>query len=157
MADEPLRDPLGRFTRIVFSPTGLATALKSPEGPVGREVIIRGERVKQAAIRLAPRKSGNLAAHIVKRITTRNGQIQVLVGVENVDYAIWVHEGAQPHTITGNPLLVFFWAQAGGIVFFRSVNHPGNSPNRFLIRAAEREGQLATGSITQGEFLQLTS
>lgn len=142
---------------VLFEPE-IQKVLKAPGDIVDRHLIIVGEQVKQAAIRLAPKRTGNLAAHIVKRIGRTGDEPQVLVGVENVPYAIWVHEGANPHTIvaTNAPALVFYWAKAGGIVAFRSVNHPGNPPNRFLLKAAQRVLQLGQGLITEGEFLTLT-
>lgn len=141
----------------LFNPV-INNMLRGPSGPVTRELIIVGEKVKQAAIRLAPKRTGNLAAHIVKRVTRKGAEPQVLVGVENVPYAIWVHEGANPHEIVARNAraLVFFWPKAGKLVAFPRVNHPGNPPNRFLIRAAQRVSQLGSGLITEGEFDQLT-
>lgn len=134
---------------FVVNPVGLAQLLVGPSGPVFRHMIEDGEKVKRAAIQLAPvgkadplgrprrdgAAPGNLRNHIVKRVVTGAKGVTVLVGVEHVPYAFWVHEGAQPHVIEGNPLLVFFWPKTGGVVAFPRVNHPGNKPNRFLIRA----------------------
>ena len=55
-------------------------------------------------------------------------------------YALWVHEGTQPHTI--RPVrarrLKFFWARKGRTVSLRVVHHPGSMANPFLLRALER-------------------
>lgn len=128
---------------VVMEPAALAQFIRSPDGPLVRHMITLGERVKQEAIRQAPVKTGNLRAHIVKRVVVADdGQPAVLVGVENVDYAIWVHEGSQPHDIVPRnaPALVFYWDRVGAVVSFPPfgggvVHHPGNAPNRFLIRA----------------------
>lgn len=126
---------------LLYGPA-LTELLRGPSGPVVRELVVLGEKVKQEAIRIAPRRTGNLAHHIVKRLTAKGAEPQMLVGVENVKYAVWVHEGAQPHEIrpVNAPALVFFWEKVGGIVAFPPfgggvVHHPGNKPNRFLIRA----------------------
>lgn len=144
-------------TVTLFQPE-INKVLRSPAGPVSRHLLIRGERIKQAAIRLAPKVTGNLAAHIVKRMTRKGAEPQVLVGVENVPYAIFVHEGTQPHEIVARnaSVLSFYWPKVGAMVAFPRVMHPGNAPNRFLLRAAQREGQLSGGQITEGEFTQLT-
>jgi hypothetical protein len=42
------------------------------------------------------------------------------------DVAHFTDSGTEAHFIEGNPLLVFHWPEAGGTVFFRSVNHPGS-------------------------------
>jgi hypothetical protein len=97
-----------------------------------RALTVQGELVRQRAIVEAPIKTGHLRAHIVKRF---DGPERMLVGVQGVPYAIYVHEGARPHVIRGNPLLVFYWPKVGKTVYFRRVNHPGNRPNRFLVRA----------------------
>lgn len=140
----PIITSLTGETHVVFRPAALAELLRGPTGPVMRDMIIRGERVKQAAIAEAPVRTGNLRAHIVKRVTEHEGEPAVLVGVENVPYAIWVHEGSQPHDIVPRnaPALVFFWEKIGQVVSFPPwgggvVHHPGNAPNRFLVRALE--------------------
>lgn len=124
---------------VVIDPAALAEELRGPTGPVTRHLIIVGEKVKREAIRIAPRRTGNLANHIVKRITSTRGETTVLVGVERVPYAIWVHEGANPHVIEARnvPNLVFWWERENRLFVGKRVNHPGNPPNRFLIRARD--------------------
>lgn len=124
-------------SHLVLNGPALAEVLRGPQGPVMRHMIVLGERVKNEAIRIAPRVTSNLAHHIVKRVTEKDGRPTVLVGVENVPYAIWVHEGANPHEIRARnaPRLVFFWEKVGSLVAFPVVQHPGNKPNRFLERA----------------------
>lgn len=56
----------------------------------------------------------------------------------NAPYSLYVIKGTRPHTITGNPLLGFFWPKVGQFVVFRSVNHPGTRPNNFLSRALRK-------------------
>lgn len=57
-----------------------------------------------------------------------------------VPYAGSVEEGARPHKITArNAKTLRFYAK-GGIVFRRSVNHPGNKPYWFLRKATDVAG-----------------
>ena len=50
-------------------------------------------------------------------------------------HSMALHEGARPHQIRPrNPggLLKFYWARAGRVVYFKSVNHPGIGGTPFL-------------------------
>lgn len=127
---------------VVMNPVAVKELLSSTEGPVMRYLFTLGERVKIAAIAMAPKKTGNLAAHIVKRFVLLGDQSVVLVGIDGtqVPYAYWVHEGAPPHLIYPSraPRLVFFSQKLGKTIYMpigAPVHHPGNKPNRFLLRA----------------------
>ena len=124
---------------VILNPVAIAELMRSPTGPVVRHMIVVGEKVKLEAIRIAPKRTGNLSKHIVKRIgKADNGEPNVLVGVWNVPYAIWVHEGAKPHDIYPVNARVLAWQGSDGqMVFAAHVHHPGNKPNRFLVRALE--------------------
>ena len=127
-------------TFVQLFPAEIAEVLNGPTGPVMRHLIVLGEKVKKEAIRLAPKRTSNMANHIVKRIVRDGGKSAVLVGVENVPYAIWVHEGSRPHDIypRAGGVLVFTLNKgpdAGKTIFTRHVSHPGTKPNRFLVRA----------------------
>jgi len=140
---------------MVVDPVVLAAVLRSPAGPVYRAMIERGEMVKREAVRLAPvgtpdplgrpkrdgTENGNLRDHIVKRIVTDTNGITVVVGVFGVPYAYGVHEGNPTHPIypreDGYGLLVFWWPKVNAVVYSLGVIHPGNAPNRFLIRALD--------------------
>jgi hypothetical protein len=140
---------------MVIDPVVLAAVLRSPVGPVYRAMIERGEKVKIEAQRLAPVGTpdplgrpkydgtpiGNLRDHIVKRIVSDSHGITVVVGVFNVPYAYGVHEGNPVHPIYpregGYGLLVFWWPKVNAVVYSTGVLHPGNQPNRFLMRALD--------------------
>jgi hypothetical protein len=79
------------------------------------------------------RRPGTLRDSIVKRAVTIDGEFAVEVGTAD-PVGLWHHEGTKPHPIRARraPFLVFFWAKVGRVVKFRSVNHPGTKPNRFL-------------------------
>lgn len=107
-----------------------------------------GEIVRQAARglvgvsspdpvpRAKPRRPGQLRDSIVKRLTSADGLPAVIVG-SNLPYALYHHEGTQPHPITPMkaPFLVFWSGKAGKVVYAKAVAHPGTNPNRFLVNA----------------------
>ena len=76
------------------------------------------------------RAATNTTAQILPRRITWTLQV-------DTPYAEPAIEGARPHVIVGNPLLVFFWPKAGRTVFFRKVQHPGNPPNRGTVEAID--------------------
>lgn len=127
---------------VVINAAELAAFIRDGHGPVIRYLIVQGEKVKIAAITQAPKETGNLANHIVKRVVVIDGLPEVIVGVDGstVPYAYWVHEGAPPHVIYPRRAerLVFFSQKAGKVIYMpvgAPVHHPGNRPNRFLVRA----------------------
>jgi hypothetical protein len=129
-------------TYVVMNPAALAELLRGPSGPVVKYVFRQGEKVKIEAITIAPKRTGNLAAHIVKRIVNIGGEPVCVVGIDGkvVPYAYWVHEGSAPHWIFPREAdrLVFFSQKAGRVIFMppgEPVFHPGTKPNRFLVRA----------------------
>jgi hypothetical protein len=135
---------------VIFDPVKLAELLRGPDGPVGRRLIEDGERVKQEARRLVgvykppdaysaahrKRRPGTLRDSIVKRMVSRGGELECLVGSDD-PIALLHHEGTVPHMIVprAKPRLVFYWPKAGGVVSFKRVNHPGTQPNRYLVDA----------------------
>lgn len=129
-------------TRVVMDPVKLAEVLRGPNGPVMRRLIEDGEFVKDRArsyVRVhkpvpqeqRKRRPGTLRDSIVKRI---RGEGVVEVGSED-PIALIEHEGTEPHTIHGNPLLVFWWGKVGRVVAFPKVNHPGTTGSHYLTRA----------------------
>ena len=128
--------------KIVLDGARMAELLHSPTGPFGRWMIERGELVKQAARKQAPIKTGCLRGSIVKRVEETPQGIAIRIvsdtspcSPSRKSYSLYVHEGTKPHTIMGNPTLAFFWPSGPNgprMYFFRSVQHPGTKPNRFL-------------------------
>lgn len=141
MAEPRTLTTISGDVRVIISPLGIAELERSKDGPVIRDLFVRGERVKTRAKIEAPRKTGNLEQHIVKRLVEGPHGPEMLVGVEGVAYAIFVHEGTEPHPIdpVNGPFLVFV-GRDGTLVFARHVDHPGNKPNRFLVRALRAGG-----------------
>ena len=137
-------------TRVVMNPQALQALLESPNGPIVRDLIRRGNRVKQRAQELVGvaqldpysaarrgRRPGTLRDSIVMRIT-RGGKwgTTAIVGT-NDRIALWHHEGTVPHVIVPRRarFLVFYWPRVGRVVYAKRVRHPGTQPNRFLVNA----------------------
>jgi hypothetical protein len=55
-------------------------------------------------------------------------------------YARSIEEGARPHKITARNANTLRFYTKGGVVFRRSVNHPGNKPYWFLRKATDVAG-----------------
>jgi hypothetical protein len=127
--------------RIVYDGARMQALLRSPTGPVGLHLIERAEVVKQAARAKAPRRTGCLQESIVKRVeedAVTGFRIRIVCDTQScsptrTSYALWVHNGTQPHVIEGNPTLSFMWH--GERVFFSRVNHPGSKAQPFLADA----------------------
>lgn len=139
-------------TYVQIDPVKLADFMRSSTGPVIRDMLERGERVKRRAQELVgvydppdaysaanrQRRPGTLRDSIVKRVADVGGQPAVIVGSDD-PIALLHHEGTQPHPIEARqaPMLVFYWPKAGRVVSFRRVNHPGTQPNRYLTNALD--------------------
>jgi hypothetical protein len=88
--------------------------------------------VEAASKREAPVRTGNLRRTITSRV--EQGGNRGVIGT-NASYARPVHEGSRPHIIMPRYKKALYargWAHP-----VRVVHHPGNKPNRFMVRAAE--------------------
>lgn len=52
-------------------------------------------------------------------------------------YAVFVHEGTRPHTITARRRRVLANVKEG-LIFGRSVRHPGTKPNPFMLKIRDK-------------------
>ena len=54
--------------------------------------------------------------------------------------AHFMNVGTRPHDIVARraPMLVFYWAKAGGIVRFKKVRHPGTKPTALVAKETFR-------------------
>jgi hypothetical protein len=126
--------------KIVLDGARMAALLRSPAGPVGRHMIERAEIVKQAAKAKANHKTGCLEDSIVKRVEedpVTGFRIRIVADTtpcspERKSYALWVHEGSQPHAITAREGGVLSFVSHGERIFAKSVQHPGYKGNKFL-------------------------
>jgi len=118
---------------------GLDHVLRDRRGPVALYTANIGRQVEGAARRRAPVKTGALKRSIGSRLVRSSlGGWNVEVSADT-PYAAFVSDGTRPHTITGNPWLVFP-GRDGRTVFVHSVNHPGTKPNRYLLDAMREVG-----------------
>lgn len=118
--------------RVRVDHGALDRLLRSPGGPVARDVLRRGRRVEAAARRNAPVATGRLRGSISAELTGANGVPTARV-VASADYARFVHDGRGP--IRGK-LLAFTPRGAARPVVVRAVGP--TRPNPFL-RNALRE------------------
>lgn len=122
------------------------------------------DHVRQEAIRLCPRRdptasprtefSGPLSATITTQQNV-SGEFSIFLVGSTDPRAFWVHEGTDPHRISGQPVLRFYWKRAGKVITVRSVSHPGISTSpaggnkgaqRFLSQALENISQRELGA-----------
>lgn len=123
--------------------------LRSPSGPVARDLLKRGIRVQSKARRnlagsadSGPRRidTGLLRASIATNLGLRGSQLVMRVGT-GVYYARWVHDGTGIYGPRGQKItprtakfLVFRWKKMGNkLVVTKSVK--GMKPNPFLKKA----------------------
>lgn len=136
------------FDRANINPAQVAAYVRSPDGEVYRRMFQIGDEFKALAQRLAPVSKpdpiprrrpitpGRLRDSIVKRMGTDGRGLYVRVGSVGVPYAMYVHEGTVPHGIDPVKAKYLVFQGSSGVVFARHVNHPGNKPNRFFVKAA---------------------
>jgi len=101
-----------------------ATQVVTVAGPETARAMASDDRV--------PTKDGKLRQAIRCRNDVKVSGSQRTTTIEApVIQALTTDRGARPHVIQprrAGGLLVFDWPKAGGVVFLRSVNHPGNPP-----------------------------
>lgn len=123
--------------KIVWDGAAMAELLRSPSGPVGRHLIERATIVQTAAKAQAPSRTGCLRGSIVKRAETLGDELAIRIVADTTpcspsrtSYALFVHEGTQPHDIPGAWGIPAPFGIGGR---FDGKFHPGHpGPNRFL-------------------------
>ena len=127
-----------RYNRDVI---GSYRAFRSWEGPVGRHIAGATELVQVDARLTAPKDTGELAAGHVTDFG-HHGPRRDLEGrvIAVPEQAIFVIKGTDPHIIRARraPRLVFFWKKVGRVVAFKSVQHPGQKANNYLLASLKR-------------------
>ena len=128
---------------VVIYGAALDEILRSPNGPVVRDMMRRGEKLQTLAkqqVRLGHVHGGggygNLRDSIVKRLMSPSGSdgMPVMVVGSSHPIAMIHHEGTRPHMIrpVAKRALRFPGATSSGWVFSKWARHPGTSPNRYL-------------------------
>lgn len=92
-----------------------------------------------AILSFGPYTRGNLRRGLETRISYGPEMVTGQVGISGrrFVYAAAVEKGARRHKIQEYPKpygkwLVFYWRKAGGIVYFKQVNHPGQIGKAYL-------------------------
>lgn len=118
------------------------TKLSAEFQKAGRKFVGKVARdIRDEAKRIVPVRTGRLRESIRASRVKVSGPFRVEAHVSaNRRYARFVHEGTRPHIILARRAraLRFYWPRVGKVVFFKSVNHPGNDANPFLDIAATR-------------------
>lgn len=126
----------GRVTvRVVMDDNKIA-GWQRPGGMVNTYTKGKAGQVASKARQFVPVKTGKLRGSIkVEQARSNLGRYESGYDVAaDTLYARYVHEGTRPHTILGNPLLVF---QIGSqTIFTPKVEHPGTRAQPFLTDAA---------------------
>ena len=132
----------------------LQQLMESPDGPVMRQAMIKGDEVKRGArqrvgvsspAQRATRSGGSqhLRDTIAKRFVRDSTGAAVYVGDldDSVPHARYHHDGTNPHTIRPvRARMLRFTVAGGAVVFAHVVNHPGTRPNPYLVDAARAAG-----------------
>lgn len=139
----------GAVVRFQPNPKGMADFIRSPNGPVLRDLLRRGDmliKLAKAQVHLGRspevgsirgtggRSQPHLRDTIVKRtdMSRASGPV-VMVGSDAAPKALIHHEGSRPHIITPRRATVLrFMGSSGQVVFTKRVRHPGTKPNRYL-------------------------
>jgi hypothetical protein len=118
--------------------TAALDEFKGWSGPVGRSTERLAKETVFRIKALMNRRTGAMIAgtHYKKGKWSRGIEFQA---GSDVDYTLYMDQGTKPHTIAAKnaPYLVFFWPKVGRVVHFKSVQHPGTKPYKFLERGLE--------------------
>ena len=107
------------------------------------------ELFRAVAARFMPVLANRILNNASERCNVDNGTLRASLHVvpggesfrvgSSLPYARAVHEGSRPHRIVASRARVLRFNGAGGVVFRRSVNHPGYRGNAFLADAMREE------------------
>lgn len=120
-------------TRTVVNDKALYSWSKSQQGPLARHIRAKGAQVAMEAKLLVGVRTGRLGRSIkVKRDRSPTGEYGVIVG-SDLRYAMVHHEGSRPHTISARePGKHLRFVGRNGMVYRRTVRHPGTKPRPYL-------------------------
>lgn len=132
-------------TAVHINGAALDSLLNGPNGPVAHELQRRGDLIKNAAQRLAPKKTGALAAAIRSALVSSGGQIEVRVGIfgasaRAVPYFRFVESGTGIYgpnrsMIKPRRARALRFVVGGKVVYAKQVS--GSPPNHFLEEAID--------------------
>lgn len=84
------------MARVVINRAALRQVLMGQQGPVGRDLALKSQRIVNAAKRRCPVDRGRLRSSIRYTLIVDDKGLYSLIGTD-VEYAIFVHEGTRPH------------------------------------------------------------
>lgn len=91
------------FVRIEIHNSFMQRLLRSPAGPVAKNMLTRGRRVRDAARRNVNSRTGALASSIEVSIDTSGGVTGARIGT-SLFYAKYVHDGTGIYGPSGQPI-----------------------------------------------------
>ena len=114
-------------------PVEFANFRQSKDQDIGRDLYKRGLRLQALARVSVPKRTGALAASIHVNYFRGASNPHVTIG-SNLNYAYFVHEGTNPHTIRPKTGRVLRFQVNGRVVYAQKVHHPGTRAERYLSR-----------------------
>lgn len=124
--------------KIIWNEANLKHMTQSWDGPTGKYIATRAERVAAFARATAGVRSGALKSSIGTFYGHRGNELEARVGA-NVQagdgrrgYSYWHHEGTLPHVIKAKKAKSLHFFMAGEEMFRKSVHHPGFRGNPYL-------------------------
>lgn len=130
--------------KILIDRKALDAFLREPNGGVMQDLDRRMSNVQLVAKALVGKRTGRLYATIRKQRNSKRLYVDVVAGLAGqTRYLGWHMYGTEPHRITakmrgrGRKRRAGYlrFTVGGRVVFRRSVMHPGNRPNDFLVHA----------------------
>jgi hypothetical protein len=128
--------------RVEINGSALNRLLRSPTGPVARDMLKRGNRVRSAARRRINSRTGDLARSIEVDIVIAGGAAGVRVG-SDLYYARFVHDGTGIHGPRRRPIrprrrggALAFGGSTGTVIVASSPGQRGTHFLRNALRAA---------------------
>ena len=96
--------------------------------------------LNNTGFKIETKAKGNVpvdTGHLRRGITTKIGDMEVIVHTSNIKYARGVEFGTRPHLIKPKNKKALYWKGAKHPV--KTVNHPGSKAKPYLIPAFESE------------------
>ena len=96
--------------------------------------------LNNTGFKIEAKAKGNVpvdTGHLRRGITTKIGDMEVIVHTSNIKYARGVEFGTRPHIIKAKNKKALYWKGASHPV--KSVRHPGSKAKPYLMPAFEKE------------------
>lgn len=120
-----------QLTNVSWYKAPLDYLLNNPAGPVGRDLVKRGQKVLNAARMQVGVDTGRLKASL-KMNHERDSRGQFVRVGSKLNYALMHHEGTRPHIIVPKRSQVMVFNKGSQVIYATTVRHPGTKANRYL-------------------------